>query len=459
MADSTVEPANLNNIEEVKASQFPAGFTWGTATAAYQIEGAWNEDGKGASIWDTFSHTPGKIEDSSTGDVTDDHYHRWREDIKLMQQLNLQAYRLSTSWPRVLPQGKGQVNQRGLDFYDQLVDDLLAANIQPFITLYHWDLPQALQDKGGWANRDTAKYFAEYAELMARKLGDRVKNWITLNEPWVVTMVGNYFGRHAPGLRDLKTALQVSYHLLLSHGLAVPILRDLSKDSQVGITLNLAPTEPATTASDDVQAARHHDGFANRWFLDPVFGKGFPSDLLELYERAQVLPEIQSADLQTMAAPLDFLGVNYYSRAVIKNAPNKPPLDTEQLKVAGAKRTEMDWEVYPPGLRQLLVRIKNDYAPAKIYVTENGAAFIDKVENGRVQDIDRLNFLKAHFAEAKQAIEQGVPLAGYFVWSLLDNFEWGFGFTKRFGVIYVDYETQQRIIKDSGYWYANFIQS
>jgi len=457
MSNGAVEPANLSEVPEIKAADFPANFVWGSATAAYQIEGAVREDGRGQSIWDTFSHTPGKIENGENGDVANDHYHLWPDDVKLMQNLNLNGYRFSIAWSRIFPQGKGEVNQKGLDFYDRLIDTLLAANIQPFVTLYHWDLPQALQDKGGWANRDTANYFAEYAELIARKFGDRVKNWITHNEPFVATMMGNYMGVHAPGLHDLRTALQVSYNLLLSHGMAVPRLREYSPNCQAGITLVLNPAYPATNSSDDAEAARRFDGFFNRWFLDPVFGKGFPADMVELYGEAA--PEMQSADLQTMGVPLDFLGVNYYSRAVIKAASTKEGgIGAEQVKVAGAQRTAMDWEVYPAALTEMLVRVKNEYNPAKIYITENGAAYEDRVENGRVHDVERLNYLKHHFAAVKAALDRGVPMAGYFAWSLMDNFEWSYGYGKRFGLTYVDYQTQQRIIKDSGLWYANFIQ-
>jgi beta-glucosidase len=457
MAESAVEPANLNEIPEVKASQFPPNFVWGTATAAYQVEGAWDEDGRGLSIWDTFSQTPGKTANGDTGNIATDHYHRWQADIKLMQKLEQNAYRFSISWPRVIPQGKGPLNQSGLDFYERLVEQLLQANIQPFVTLYHWDLPQALQAKGGWAKRDTALYYAEYVEKIANRLGDRVKNWITHNEPWVASMVGNLLGQHAPGYQDVATALQVSYNLLLAHGLAVPILRDLSPQSQVGITLVLTPAHPATTSGDDAAAAQRFDGFFNRWFLDPVFGRGFPADLLELYGNA--IPEIQSGDLQAMGAPLDFLGVNYYTRAIIKDSHTNAPLYFEQVKIEGAQHTAMDWEVFPAGLREILLRVHKDYKPTKIYITENGAAFPDKLENERVHDLARTNYLKAHFAEAKNALNQGVPLAGYFVWSLMDNFEWAEGYAKRFGLIYVNYENQQRIIKDSGYWFTEFRQS
>jgi beta-glucosidase len=436
--------------------RFPKGFLWGAATAAYQIEGAWNEDGKGESIWDRFSHTPGKVLGGDTGDVACDHYHRWREDIGMMRELGLHAYRLSISWPRVLPAGVGAVNSAGLDFYDRLIDGLLQAGIQPYVTLYHWDLPQALQDRGGWANRDTAAAFANYADVVARRLGDRVKNWITHNEPWCASILSHWIGEHAPGLHDIPTALAAAHHILLSHGEAVPVLRAGSPGAQVGITLNFSPAYPASDSGADQAAAIRHDGYFNRWFLDPLYGRGYPADMVVLY--GAMMPEIQPGDLERIAAPTDFLGVNYYNRAVIRHDPSIPVLETAQEHPEG-EYTAMDWEVYADGLRALLVRLQNDYSPNRMYITENGAAYPDTLEpGGRVHDEARIRYLKGHLAASRAAIAEGAKLEGYFYWSLMDNFEWAWGYSKRFGIVYVDYPTQRRILKDSAMFYGDVIE-
>lgn len=437
--------------------RFPDGFLWGVATSSYQIEGAWNEDGKGMSIWDTFTHTPGKIVDGSTGDVACDHYHRWQEDITIMKELGIKGYRFSVSWPRVFPRGKGPVNQKGLDFYERLVDRLLETGIIPFITLYHWDLPQELQDIGGWANRDVAYYFAEYAAVLAHRLGDRVNYWATHNEPWVVTWLGYGWGRHAPGICNAKVALQVAHHLLLSHGLAVEVLRDQSRTStQVGIVLNLSPIHPASNKLEDNAAAQRADGAHNRWFLDPLFTGSYPADMWELF--GTLVPEVKPGDMAVISRRLDFLGVNYYTRAVVQHDPQGDILQLQNVRVETSEHTEMGWEVYPPGLYELLMRLHRDYKVPALFVTENGAAFEDKVTpEGKIHDERRLNYLREHLLQAHRAIQEGVPLKGYFVWSLLDNFEWGYGYTKRFGLVYVDYSTQRRIIKDSGWWYCRCI--
>jgi len=438
-------------------AKFPQGFLWGAATSAYQIEGAWNEDGKGPSIWDTFSHMPGKIRDGSNGDVACDHYHRWREDVALMKELGLKAYRFSVSWPRVLPQGRGPINPKGLDFYDRLVDALLAAGIEPFLTLYHWDLPQALQDLGGWANRDVAYYFADYAAVLVRRLGDRVRWWATHNEPWVVAWLGHGLGEHAPGLRNLKVALQVAHNLLLSHGLAADVLRDGGKDARVGIILNLSPIHPASAKPEDVQAAQQVDGFYNRWFLDPLFRGSYPADVWALFAPQGLLPHVTPGDMARMARRVDFLGINYYTRAVVAHDP-EAEFGVRYVHVEGSTYTEMGWEVYPQGLYELLVRLHREYKIPALLVTENGAAFPDALTpEGRVHDANRKDYLRAHFLAAHRALQEGVPLLGYFVWSLLDNFEWAYGYTKRFGLIYVDFPTQRRILKDSALWYRQVI--
>jgi beta-glucosidase len=435
--------------------RFPDNFIWGAATAAYQIEGAWDEDGRGESIWDRFSHTPGKVHNNDNGDVACDHYHRWRDDIALMRELGLQAYRFSIAWPRVLPEGTGAINQAGLDFYDRLVDGLLEAGITPFATLYHWDLPQVLQDEGGWANSASTAAFTNYADIVSRRLGDRVKNWITHNEPWCTSFLGNYLGVHAPGLRE-GPSLAVAHHVLLSHGAAVPVLRANSPGAEVGITLNFSPAYPASHSPEDQAAAQRHDGFFNRWFLDPLYGRGYPADMVELY--GPMLPAISSGDLETIAAPTDFLGVNYYNRAVIGDDPAALPLRATFVRPEG-EYTAMDWEVYPDALRALLERLERDYSPGKLYITENGAAYDDTLTpDGEIHDAARTRYYAGHLAAAHAAISAGVPLAGYFAWSLMDNFEWAEGYNKRFGIVYTDYITQRRTPKDSARFFSATIE-
>jgi beta-glucosidase len=437
-------------------ASFPPGFLWGAATASYQIEGAPHEDGKGESIWDRFSHTPGKVSNGDTGDLACDHYHRWPQDVELMREMGLGAYRFSVAWPRILPEGRGAVNRAGLDFYDRLTDALLEKGIVPFVTLYHWDLPQALQDAGGWNNRDTARLFADYAEIVATRLGDRVKRWITHNEPIVAAFNGHYTGEHAPGIKDLGVAYQVAHHLLLSHGLATQVLKSQNQGFQTGITLNLTVAHPAGDSSDDEAAARRQDGYSNRWFLDPVFRGSYPEDMLEII--GSHAPSVQDGDMATITSPLDFLGINYYSRSVVRHDPGNPPFNMSQVKPRGAEYTDANWEVYPDGLRELLERLHRDYPAPAYYVTENGAAFPDLLSPGdKVHDPRRQAYLEAHFEAAASAISAGVPLKGYFVWSLMDNFEWALGYSKRFGIIYVDYPTQRRIWKDSALWYRECI--
>jgi len=429
---------------------FPSGFVWGAATAAYQIEGAWNEDGKGESIWDRFCHTPGNIQNDETGDVACDHYHRYLEDLALMRQIGLKAYRFSISWPRVLPTGRGAINPAGLDFYDGLVNVLLKAGIQPFVTLYHWDLPQALQELGGWPNRDVCGYFADYAALVVRRLGDRVHHWMTLNEPYVSAFVGYREGRHAPGLRDEKLALQAAHHLLLAHGLAVQAVRAISPQAQVGIVLDMFPAETDTDSAEDQAIVERIWDQGAGWFLGPLLRAAYPPLALQAYGRSA--PEVRPGDLALIAQRLDLLGINHYSRTLIRNGQPVRP-------VPGAEYTEMGWEVHPPAFRRLLVRLKREYPIPPLYITENGAAFPDEVSpDGRVHDPRRVNYLREYFAQAHKAMEEGVDLRGYFVWSLLDNFEWGYGYSKRFGLIYVDYATQRRILKDSARWYAGVIE-
>ncbi|MCX4722376.1 GH1 family beta-glucosidase [Streptomyces sp. NBC_01306] len=438
-------------------NSLPADFTWGVATAAYQIEGAVAEDGRSPSIWDTFSHLPGKIDNADNGDVACDHYHRWREDIGLMKQLGVDAYRFSVAWPRVVPGGDGPVNEKGLAFYDRLVDGLLEAGITPFPTLYHWDLPQTLQDRGGWPARETAEHFAEYAAVVARRLGDRVKDWTTLNEPLCSSWIGHLEGRMAPGLTDITAAVRASYHLHLGHGLATQAVRAAVPGARVGIVNNLSPCEAATEREEDRAAAVRADGHTNRWWLDPIHGRGYPQDMVDLYG---VRLPVRAGDLDTIATPLDWLGVNYYFRNVVTDDPTGPPPHAKQVYLPGARRTAMDWEVNADGLENILLRVANEYGARKIYVTENGAAYPDVVRaDGSVDDPERVQYLDEHLAACARAARRGAPLAGYFAWSLLDNFEWAYGYDKRFGLVHVDYATQRRTVKSSGHRYADIVRS
>jgi beta-glucosidase len=436
------------------STSFPPGFIWGAATAAYQIEGAAHEDGRGESVWDRFSATPGKVRNGDTGEIACDFYHRFRSDVGLMQELGLQAFRFSISWPRVLPSGRGAVNEAGLDFYDRLVDELLAHGIEPFPTLFHWDTPQVLEDAGGWPARATAEAFAEYAEVVADRLGDRVTHWITHNEPWVVAWIGHSWGQHAPGRKSEADAVATAHHLLLSHGWAVDAIRRAAPGAKVGITLNLASSYPATGSPEDEAAAWQVDGEANRWFLDPIYRASYPADLLERNEL--VAPLVQEGDLEAISTPLEFLGVNNYFRFVVSGAGEGPRM----VRDPDAEHTDMGWEVYPDGLRRLLVRVAEDYSPPAIYVTENGAAFGDiRGHDGGVHDPERVAYLQGHIDAVGRAAADGAPVKGYFVWSLLDNFEWSHGYSKRFGIVYIDYPTLERVPKDSFYWYRDLIAS
>ena len=439
--------------------EFPADFVWGTATSAHQIEGARDEDGKGPSIWDRFAADPAHIADRSDASVACDHYHRFRDDLDLMASLRLCNYRFSLAWPRIVPDGIGAVNAAGLDFYDRLVDAMLERGIRPFATLHHWDLPAALQDRGGWTSRATVDAFVRYAEIAVRRLGDRVAYWMTHNEPSVVAFCGHLFGVHAPGLRDLRTALAAAHGILLSHGRAVRAIRSACRGARVGIAQNLEWVEPASDRSDDVLAALRHDGAFNRWFLDPVFGRGYPDDLVAWYGADAPRPE--PGDLDEIAAPLDFLGVNYYTRRVIAHhpagrGPGRAALATRQVDWPFVPRADFDeWEIAPEGLYRTLLRVQRQYRPPAMMVTESGTSWPDRPgPDGLVHDPVRIRYLALHAAAVRQAIDDGCDVRGYFVWSILDNFEWGFGFTKRFGLVHVDYQTQRRTVKDSGRWYA-----
>ena len=442
---------------------FPKSFLWGAATASYQVEGAWQADGKGESIWDRFAHTPGKILNGSHGDIACDFYNRYQQDVQLMKQLGLQAYRFSIAWSRILPKGRGQVNQPGIDYYNRLVDALLDAGITPFVTLYHWDLPQALEDEGGWVARSTAEAFVEYTGVISRALGDRVQYWATHNEPAVAAWVGHMMGEHAPGYHDIARAIVASHHLLLSHGWAVPVLRQNVPEAKVGIALNINWTMPASESPLDKDIARANDGRWVRWFTDPLYGRGYPQDVIQDFHKIGAAPDVLNCvlpgDLDAVAAPTDFLGINYYTR-FLAHGQDK---DSHPSTLPTAERTpgnwtEMNWEVYPEGLTKMLVRIHTEYNPAVIHITENGASYSTSPgEDGRVHDNHRLTYYRLHLEAAYKALEEGVPLMGYFAWSLMDNFEWSFGYSQRFGLIWVDFKTQERILKDSAYWYRDVI--
>jgi beta-glucosidase len=426
---------------------------WGAATSSYQIEGAAAEDGRGPSIWDTFCATPGKVRDGDSGAVACDFYHRYPQDIELMRELGVDAFRFSIAWPRVLPVGRGAVNAAGLDFYDRLVDALLAAGIRPFPTLYHWDLPQPLEDAGGWRSRATAEAFAEYTEAVVRRLGDRVHDWTTHNEPFCTAWLGHVVGVHAPGLTDVGAGVTAAHHVLLSHGLAVDVVRREAPGARVGIVFDVWPVHPASDDPADTDAARATDGVRNRLYLDPVLRGAYPDEVLDELGAA---PPIEDGDLELMSRPLDFVGINNYSRTVARAGADGAPPVTEVP--AGAPVTATGWEIYPDALYEVLVRLHREYGVGSMYVTESGAAFDDRRDgNGRVDDQGRVSYLDGYVEAALRARGEGVPLEGYFVWSLLDNFEWSEGYSKRFGIVYVDFETLERVPKSSFHWYRDRI--
>ncbi len=448
---------------------FPEKFIWGAATAAYQIEGAWNEDGKGESIWDRFSHTPGNVLNQDTGDVATNHYHLYHQDVDLMQGMGLQAYRFSIAWPRILPAGRGQINQAGIDFYSRLVDRLLEANITPFATLYHWDLPQVLYEAGGWPSRSTAEAFVEYADVITRALGDRVKNWMTHNEPAVVANLGYLTGEHAPGVKgDCLATVKTAHHLLLSHGWSLPVIRQNSPGCEVGIVLNMGFDPPASPSLADRKKANDNDDIWFRIYMEPLSGRQYPADLISaLSVRTPQFFEdetIQPGDMESIETPMDFIGINYYTRRIVRNTDVPEEQNLPQTLFPAPKNnenyTEMGWEVFPEGLLRVLGRMHFEYKVPKIYVTENGCSYSDAPgADGRIRDERRTRYLREHFRVAHRAIQAGIPLVGYFVWSLFDNFEWAFGYAQRFGIVWVDFDTQQRIIKDSGHWFTEVIRS
>ena len=448
---TTTEPARpvQQTPSVLTRRDFPAGFRFGVATSSYQIEGATREDGRGDSIWDTFCREPGRISDGTSGDVACDHYHRWPQDLDLIASLGVDAYRFSVAWPRVVPTGSGAVNAAGLDFYERLVDGMLERGLRPYATLYHWDLPQPLQDGGGWDNRDTAYRFAEYTRAVAERLGSRVASYATLNEPWCSSILSYQIGEHAPGLRDRRAALSAAHHLLLGHGEAMKVLREVVPGVEAGIVLNLNPMYAASGSPEDQQVVRQADGEFNRWFLDPLLKGEYPAGIWEGY--GADVPHVEAGDLETIRQPLDFLGVNYYSRGFVSAQ--------GQVKPDGAEYTAIGWEVYPQGLTDLLVRLNTDYTVPPIFITENGAAYSDTLSGDAVHDAERLNYFSTHLEAVRQATVQGVDVRGYFAWSLMDNFEWAHGYSKRFGLVYVDYGDQARTLKDSAKWYQALASS
>lgn len=438
---------------------FPDNFIWGTATASYQIEGGCRDDGKGESIWDRFTRVRENISDRNNGDIACDSYHLYRQDVELMKELGLDAYRFSISWSRVFPEGKGRPNPKGIDYYKRLTAALAENGIKPVVTLSHWDLPQKLQDIGGWANHDTTDYFMEYARYMYKELGDSVPIWITHNEPSVVTFIGNWLGTHAPGIKDFSTALLVSHNLLLSHGKAVKAYREMGLKGEIGITLATSNMYPATGTAEDAAAAIRSDGYWNRWFMDPVLKGKYPQDMLDWYAGRVVVPDITQEDLKLIGLPVDFLGVNYYYASSVSSDKNKYPLELTEDFI-GQHRTEMGWGVNPESLGEFLLRLHKDYDGVKMYITENGAAYKDIINReGRIADDNRTDFLYRYLTQIHRAIQGGADISGYFVWTLMDNFEWAYGFSKRFGLAYTDHLTHKRTIKDSGYWYRDVIRN
>ena len=439
-------------------TQFPESFLWGAATSAYQIEGSPLADGAGQSIWHRFVRTPGLVKDGDTGDIACDHYRRMRDDVAMMKRMGLNAYRFSIAWARILPQGRGAVNEGGLGFYERLVDTLLEHGIQPMATLFHWDLPAALDDRGGWLNPDVADWFADYASVMYKRLDDRVKLWATLNEPWVVTDGGYLHGALAPGHKNRFEAPIATHHLLRSHGNAVQAYRALGKH-QIGLVINIEPKYPASEKAEDVAATKRAEAYMNRQYLDPVFHGRYPAEMTEIFGEAW--PEWPQADLDLIAQKIDFVGVNYYTRNVVRHEETSWPLKSVAVRQKQATYTETGWEVFPQGLTDTLLWVKQQYGDIPQYVTENGAAFFDPpvASAGRVNDPLRVDYFRTHLRAIHAAIEQGVDLRGYCAWSLMDNLEWSLGFSKRFGIVHVDFETQQRTLKDSAHFYARVIAS
>jgi beta-glucosidase len=440
-------------------TSFPKEFLWGTASASYQIEGAANEDGKGESIWDRFSHTAGKIKNGDTGDVACDFYHRYADDIELMAQLGLNAARISIAWPRIMPTGKGPVNQKGIDFYRRVADEMLKRKIQPWVTLYHWDLPQALEDAGGWPNRDLAERFRDYVAAVADALGDRVKHWMVFNEPWIFTMLGYATGIHAPGRQEMPEAIKATHTVNLAQGMAVRAIRESKNHPEaVGTAFSMAPVHPETHSLEDRTAAERWHRFHNLWFLDTVMRGKYPDAYLHGSIKDHV--EIRDGDMDAIKAPLDFIGINLYSRAIVAHDSNDRYMGVKQRHAKGVEVTDFGWEVYPQALSEMIQHIAKEYAKVPIYVTENGCSYGEGPDaDGKVNDQRRISFLRRYIFEVGQAMKAGADVRGYFLWTFTDNFEWAEGFGQRFGIVHCDFETQKRIVKESGEWYGRVARS
>jgi len=439
--------------------QFPDDFVWGAATGSYQIEGAWNEDGKGENIWDRFTHIPGNIADGTSGDVTCDFYHRYKEDIAMLKSLNIPNFLMTISWARVLPDGVGRVNRKGIEFYRNVLQCLRDNGIKSYVVLYHWDLPQKLQDRGGWMNREIVDWFYEYAKLMYKELGDLVDSWITVLEPHIISFMGHREGVHAPGIKDYSATLQVAHHVLMAHGVAVKAYRESGLTAEIGIKIDNYMTYPADPNNpEDVAAAKRRFDEKNRLFCDPLYLGKYPQDLFDYMEKkGVVLPTILPGDMELISQKFDYFGENNYFCEYIQHDESNWPLETKQVST-GRPVTDMGWEVEPEQMYEVLKYV-NSYNPGKIYITENGMASNDWIgKDGKVNDVNRQEYLKAYIAQVHRAIQDGIPVKGYFVWSLMDNFEWALGCQKRFGIVYVDYETLERTPKESAYWYANTIK-
>ena len=438
--------------------EFPKSMKWGAATAAYQIEGAADKGGRAPSIWDTFSHTPGNVKNGDNGDYACDSYHKYEEDVQLLKELGVDVYRFSISWPRVIPHGKGEVNPEGVAYYQRLIDSLLENGIEPMITLYHWDLPQTLQDQGGWENRDTVEAFQEYAKAMYEAFGDQVKNWITINEPWCASFLSNYLGVHAPGKQDLQAAVDVSHHLLLAHGKAVEAFREMVPDGEIGYAPNADWLEPFSSAEEDHEACRREMQGKVEWFMDPVFKGSYPELLQSIFAENNAYLKVEEGDMETISQPIDFMGINYYSGSIARYKEGSGLFEVEPIWVDYDK-TDIGWPVYSEGFYKLLTYIHQQYGEVPIYITENGACYNHEVENGIVNDQPRIDYLKKHLTALHRAMKSGVPIKGYILWSLLDNFEWAEGYSKRFGAVHVNYRTFERTKKESYYWYQQTVHN
>ncbi|AWB43577.1 beta-glucosidase [Paenibacillus sp. CAA11] len=436
--------------------QFPKDFIWGSATSSYQIEGAYNEGGRGLSIWDTFARTEGKVLNGDTGDLACDSYHRYAEDAALLRGLGAKAYRFSVAWPRIFPQGDGELNIEGLEYYHRLVDELIANGIEPMCTLYHWDLPQALQDRGGWGNRETIDAFVNYAETMFKSFQGKIKTWITFNEPWCVSFLSNELGDHAPGNRDFQLALNVAHHLLVAHGETVKRFRELGVEGQIGIAPNTEWFEPFTRKPEDVEACNRRNAYFNNWFFDPVFKGEYPQIALDWYKAKGFAPPVLPGDMETIAQKVDFLGINYYTGGVGRYNPEGGLLEFEAVDT-GMEKTDFNWNIYPHGFLTILNWVKDNYGTIPVYITENGAYYESEESGGEYHDPRRIEYIRRHLIQLYRAMESGVNVKGYFQWSLMDNFEWAFGYTKPFGLVHVDFKTFKRTPKDSYYWYKEII--